>query len=55
MSLDNLTITELQNLLMEETKRFTSALREGCSIEEKEKMLKKIEEIQKLLEEKKHT
>ena len=55
MSLSNLTIAELQNLLMEETQKFTRALREGCSIEEKEKMRQKIEEVQKLIEEKRHT
>ena len=53
MSLSSLSIAELQNLLMEETKKFTSTLRQGYSREEKEKMHLKIEEIVKILEEKK--
>jgi hypothetical protein len=52
MSLTNLTVTELQNLLMEETKRLTTALREGSPVSEKEEIKNKIEQIIKLLEEK---
>ena len=52
MSLANLTVTELQNLLMEETKRLTTALREGHTVEKKEEIKNKIEEIIKILEEK---
>ena len=48
-SFNNLSITELQDLLMEETKKLTSAIREGCSLEEKERMRNTIEEIQALL------
>ena len=53
MSLANLTVSDLQNLLMEETKRLTTALREGYTTEEKEEIRKKIEQIIKALEEKK--
>lgn len=52
MSLANLTVAELQNLLMEETKRLTTALREGYAVEEKEKIKNKIELIIKILKEK---
>jgi hypothetical protein len=48
-SFNNLSIAELEELLMEETKKLTSAIREGCSLEEKERMRETIEEIQKLL------
>jgi len=51
MSLANLTVTELQNLLMEETKRLTTALREGYASEKKEEIKNKIEQIIKILEE----
>jgi hypothetical protein len=50
MNLAKLTESELQNLLMEETKKFTTALREGNSTEQKEQHREKIEEIIKLLE-----
>jgi hypothetical protein len=50
MNLAKLTESELQNLLMEETKKFTTALREGNTPEQKEENRKKIEEIIKLLE-----
>ena len=53
MSLINLTEVELQNLLMEETKKLTTALREGIPADEKEKIKAKIEEIIRTLEEKK--
>jgi hypothetical protein len=52
MSLAHLTVAELQNLLMEETKRLTTALREGHAAEEKEKIKNKIEQIIKILQEK---
>jgi len=52
MSLANLTVAELQNLLMEETKKLTTALREGYSATEKEEVKNKIEEIIKVLQEK---
>ena len=52
MNLAKLTESELQNLLMEETKKFTNALREGNTAEQKEESRKKIEEIIKLLESK---
>ena len=52
MNLAKLTESELQNLLMEETKKFTTALREGNTAEQKEESRKKIEEIIKLLESK---
>ena len=53
MSLDNLTIAELQSILMRETKKYTSCLREGCPQEEKDELRKKIDMILKLLQEKK--
>lgn len=53
MSLANLTVSELQTLLMEETKKLTTALRQGFATEEKEKISKRIEEIIKILDEKK--
>jgi len=52
MSLANLTIAELQNLLMEETKKLTTALREDYASQKKEEIKGKIEQIIKLLEEK---
>lgn len=54
MSLSNLSISELQDLLMEETKKFTVAMRDKLSQDEKDRIRKRIEDIQKLLEEKKH-
>jgi len=54
MSLSNLSISELQDLLMEETKKFTVAMRDKLSQDEKDSIRKRIEDIQKLLEEKKH-
>jgi hypothetical protein len=50
MNLATLTESELQNLLMEETKKFTTALREGKTADQKEENRKKIEEIIRLLE-----
>lgn len=41
---------ELQELLMKETKMFTSGMRDGWSCEEREKIRYRIEEIQQLLE-----
>jgi hypothetical protein len=52
MSLANLTIAELQNLLMEETKRLTTAMREGYSSKQKEEIKNKIDQIIQALEEK---
>ena len=52
MSLANLTVAELQNLLMEETKRLTTALREGHTVEKKEEIKNKIEQVIKILKEK---
>lgn len=48
MSLHNLSIEELESLLMEETKKLTLAFRDGM-IEEKENQRNIIEGIQKLL------
>jgi hypothetical protein len=53
MSLANLPVSELQNLLMEETKKLTTALREGYVNSKKEEIRNKIEEIIKVLEEEK--
>jgi hypothetical protein len=55
MSLDNLSSAELQNLLMEETKKFTAAMRDKLSQAEKDKLRTRIDEILKLLEERKKT
>jgi hypothetical protein len=55
MSLNNLSNAELQNLLMEETKKFTAAMRDKISQPEKDKLRKRIDEILKLLEERKKT
>jgi hypothetical protein len=52
MSLANLTVGELQNLLMEETKKLTTALRKGFTATEKDEIRNKIEQIIKSLEEK---
>ena len=52
MSLANLTVAELQNLLMEETKKLTTALREGFMATEKDEIRNNIEEIIKALKEK---
>jgi hypothetical protein len=41
---------ELQDLLMKETKMFTSGMRDGWSGEEREKIRYRIEEIQRLIE-----
>jgi len=50
MHLSQLTEQELQNLLMEETKKLTASLRQGLSIQQREESRKKIEEIIRLLE-----
>jgi len=42
MSLVNLTVAELQNLLMEETKKLTTALREGFTATGKDEIKNKI-------------
>jgi hypothetical protein len=52
MSLSDLTILELQALLMEETKKLTVFMREGSTHEEKEMQRNIIEGIQRLIGEK---
>jgi hypothetical protein len=54
MALNDLTITELEKLLMEETKKLTLGIRDGCTAEEKDNQRNIIEGIQKLLAEKRH-
>ena len=52
-SLQQLSLAELEELLMEETKKFTSALHDGTSQEQKDVMRKRIDDIQQLLEKRK--
>jgi hypothetical protein len=52
MSLTNLSIAELQDLLMEETKKFTLLMRGEDTGEDRDKIRYKIEKIQRILEEK---
>ena len=52
-SLQQLNITELEELLMDETKKFTSALHNGTSQEQKDIMRKRIDDIVLLLEQRK--
>jgi hypothetical protein len=52
MSLTDLSIIELQTLLMEETKKLTFFMREGGTHDEKETQRNIIEGIQRLLGEK---
>jgi hypothetical protein len=52
MALNDLTINELEALLMEETKKLTLCMRDGCTAEEKDNRRNIIEGIQKLLTEK---
>ncbi len=51
-SLQQLKITELEQLLMDETKKFTSALHDGTPKEQKDILRKRIDEIVVLLEKK---
>ena len=53
MSHNNLSTSELQDLLMEETKKLTQAIRDRLPVEEREQLRKKIQEIHMLLEERK--
>jgi hypothetical protein len=55
MSLRNLDTAELQNILMEETKKFTTAMRNKISQAEKDHIRNKIDEIVKILAERKET
>lgn len=52
-SLQQLNIAELEELLMNETKKFTSALHDGTSQEEKDILRKRIDDILQLLEKRK--
>ena len=52
-SLQQLNITELEELLMNETKKFTSALHDGTSQAEKDILRKKIDDIVLLIEQRK--
>jgi len=52
-SLQQLTIAELEELLMEETKKFTSAFHDGTSQDQKDIIRKRIDDIQQLLEKRK--
>ena len=54
MSLTHLSPSELQDLLMNETKRLTSAIRDQVPVSEREELRKRIQEIQKLLEAKRN-
>ena len=53
MSLSDLNLAELQALLMEETKKFTVAMREGWSLDKKDLIRTKINEIMQELDKKK--
>jgi hypothetical protein len=53
MSLSNLNPAELQNLLMDLTKQYTTCLRKGCGTDEKKELKEKIDEIVRILEESK--
>jgi hypothetical protein len=50
MNLEGLSTSELRLLLMEETKRLTTAIRAGYSHEERDEMRMRIEKIQEILE-----
>jgi hypothetical protein len=52
-SLQQLNIAELEELLMEETKKFTSAFHDGTSQDQKDIIRKRIDDIQQLLEKRK--
>jgi hypothetical protein len=49
-SLQQLTTAELEELLMDETKKFTSAFHDGTSQEQKDIMRKRIDDIIRLIE-----
>ena len=53
ISLQQLNIAELEELLMEETKKFTSAFHDGTSQDQKDIMRKRIDDIVLLLEKRK--
>ena len=53
MTLVKLSTQELRQVLMEETKKLTSAIPEGTPLNERDELKKRIEEIQRLLEERK--
>ena len=55
MLFQNLSTSELENLLIEETKRYTSSLRGSRVIEEKEKIRLRIEVLIKALSERKES
>jgi hypothetical protein len=51
MSPNNLSISELQDLLMEETKKLTQAIRDRLPTTDREQLRQRIQEIHILLEE----
>ena len=51
MTLQNLNIEELEDLLMEETKRFTSSLHDGTPQNEKNMIRARIDRIVQIIEE----
>jgi predicted RNase H-like nuclease (RuvC/YqgF family) len=51
MSIHDLNIDELQELLMQETKRFTAALHNGTPQYEKDRIRKEIDHIVQVIEE----
>jgi hypothetical protein len=53
MSLTDLSVTELQDILMEETKKLTLIMRGEDTGEDRDKVRYRIEKIQRILEEKK--
>ena len=53
MRFDHLTTSELEHILMEETKKLTLALRDRMPSESRDELRKQIQEIQRLLEERK--
>lgn len=50
MSLTNLSTGELQDLLMQETKKLTTAIREAYPRKDRDDLRRRIQEIQRLLE-----
>ena len=53
MSLQQLNTTELEDLLMNETKKFTAAFHDGTSQEQKDIMRKRIDDLVLILEKRK--
>ena len=53
MSLTSLSTSELETLLMEETKKLTSAIREGFHNHDREELRKRIQEILHIMEQRK--